>query len=158
MIPQFFLEVSELSDSSVKCTVTDQIPESGSSNVTLKITDTRLAALLQQADPVLKELIELVVNQAYNFGYNQAEFASDALSYVDFSALHPRSESGLSFAELYKQAFGVSDLDESDQKLVAARRAEFQAIEDEVLKHEPGSGVADLHFPAYKGDTTKPNV
>ena len=41
-------------------------------------------------------------------------------------------------------------LTESVSKEVLARRAEFQVIEDEILRHEPGSGSASLDLPGSR--------
>ncbi len=49
-------------------------------------------------------------------------------------------------------------LSANEETIVEARRAQFQAIEDEILKREPGSAVADMDFPAYKGAPANPGL
>lgn len=46
----------------------------------------------------------------------------------------------------------------NEEAIVASRRAQFQVIENDILKHEPGSGVAGMHFPSCKGDIRQPDA
>jgi hypothetical protein len=75
MTPVWFLEVTETEDS-LKCGVTDETSGHDSLSIDLGITDTRLAAIIEQADPNLRELLDLVATRAYKFGYNEGSLDS----------------------------------------------------------------------------------
>lgn len=84
--------------------------------------------------------------------YDKARAAEIDAQWTGAGAHPTRADMGafLFFVSVARPHFNA----ENTELLVAARRAQFQAIEDEILTHEPGSAMSDMFFPAYKGDPT----
>lgn len=154
MIPLWFLEVTKTENAPVKCELTDQTSGHDSLSVAVDITDKQLTGILQQADPALRELLDLVATRAYKFGYSEGSLdAGVSEGVLSTSELFGKSAPLMSFRELYQRLVGEHGEDEKDSDVTSAeaRQAEFQAIEDEILKHEPGSGVGSLTEVGYIG-------
>lgn len=156
MISLWFLEVKETEDTPLKCELTDQTSGHDSLSVAVDITDTRLAGILQHADPLMRELLNLVATSAYKFGYSEGSLdAGVSVTRISTTELFGESTPLMSFRELYQKVFGDRNVDKGNdlEALVAARRAQFQAFQDEIVRHEPGSGVASVDLRGYIGRT-----